>query len=298
MNYMAIGNNALQNEHGNSPGESSEQLTFSDSEFDDVRAAIKEHTGISMGDSKRQLIYRRLAGRLKTRNCNSFNDYLALLKSGDRDELEYFSNAVTTNVTSFFREGHHFQYLMKTIVPSVVEKNRDSNKRLRVWSAGCSSGEEPYSLAMSLYDAIPDISQWDARILATDLDTDVLNFARAGKYTKQRVKDIPETKLTQWFDENAEDDERFYQANNKLKKLITFNQLNLMGAWPMKGPFDVIFCRNVIIYFDKPTQRVLVDRYAELLSDNGYLLLGHSESLLNVTDRFELVDKTTYQKKY
>ena len=271
-------------------------LSLSDQEFDEIRAVIKEMTGISMSASKRALVYRRLWRRLKATNIDTFQAYLDYIRDGESSELEEFINAVTTNLTSFFREQHHFDFLAKTIVPEMVARSDNSSKRLRIWSAGCSTGEEPYSIAIVLKESFKNLDHWDAKILATDLDSNVLNTCKAGVYSQQRVESIPRNQLRRWFRKGRHQDAELAKVSQNLKDLITFKQLNLMHDWPMQGRFDVVFCRNVIIYFDKPTQRILIDRYANVLADNGYLILGHSESLFKVSDRFSLIGKTIYRK--
>lgn len=272
------------------------EFRLSDSEFEEIRTVIKDMTGISMSAAKRQLIYRRLQTRLKATGISSFKTYLELLKKGDPGEQEAFTNAVTTNLTSFFREKHHFDFLATTIIPEIVAKKGNSSRRIRIWSAGCSTGEEPYSIAITLKESLKSIDRWDAKLLCTDLDSDVLNTGKTGIYPQDRVEKIPVKQLRRWFRKNgARDDERV-KVSEDLQNIITFKQLNLMDDWPMRGRFDVIFCRNVVIYFDKPTQRVLMDRYAEILEDDGYLILGHSESLFNVSDRFTLLGNTIYRK--
>lgn len=270
------------------------EFSLSQQEFDDIRALVKEFTGINLGESKRQLIYRRLSGRLRATNLPTFNAYMDLLRNNPKQELEVFANAITTHLTAFFRESHHFDYLASTILPELHAASSATRKRLRIWSAGCSTGEEPYTTAMILQESLPDLAKWDARILATDLDSDVLAVGKAGVYARQRVEDMAPQRLRQWFTPSGDDDA--VEVKPALRKLIAFKQLNLMREWPMRGPFDVIFCRNVIIYFDKPTQRVLMDRYANFLKEGGYLILGHSETLFNVSDRFELLGKTIYRK--
>lgn len=272
------------------------ELTLSDHEFDEIRKFIKGLTGINMGDSKRQLIYRRLRGRLKANNISSFRGYLDCLRQGDPSELEMFSNAVTTNLTSFFREKHHFDYLAQTIVPEILATKGNNGKRLRIWSAGCSTGEEPYSIAITLKESFENLGRWDAKILCTDLDSEVLSTCKAGVYSRERVEIIPEKQLKRWFKKSRAHGDEMVKVSPELQHLTIFNQLNLMDDWPMHGRFDVIFCRNVIIYFDKPTQRALIDRFANILEDDGYLILGHSESLHNVSDRFSLLGQTVYRK--
>jgi len=271
-------------------------FSLTDREFEEIRAVIKNLTGISMSTSKRQLIYRRLQTRLKATSIKSFRAYLEFLKQGDPTEREAFSNAVTTNLTSFFREKHHFDYLAKTIIPEIVAKKGNTSKRLRIWSAGCSTGEEPYSIAITLKEKLRNLGQWDAKLLCTDLDSDVVNTGKLGIYSHDRVEKIPEIQLRRWFRKGQAQGDDCVKVSQELQDLITFKQLNLMHDWPMRGRFDVIFCRNVVIYFDKPTQRVLMDRFANILEDDGYLILGHSESLFNVSDRFTLLGNTIYRK--
>ena len=274
------------------------EFTMSDAEFDEIRRVIRKLTGISMGDSKRQLVYRRLSARLKATGNSSFREYLKLLSEGDPNEVQDFANAVTTNLTSFFRESHHFDFLANRVIPEISAAQKINGKRLRIWSAGCSTGEEPYSIAMTLRESMKDIARWDARVLCTDLDTDVVATAKNGVYDSSRVEKIADKRLTRWFTKANAAGSDAVRAKDDLRSLLTFKPLNLMHEWPMKGPFDVIFCRNVIIYFDKPTQRVLIDRFANILKDGGYLIIGHSESLFNVSDRFTLLGQTTYRKKH
>jgi chemotaxis protein methyltransferase CheR len=222
---------------------------------------------------------------------DSFTEYCDLLRAEDENELVNFVNAITTNLTSFFREKHHFEYLKDEIIPSIINQNNGS-KRIRIWSAGCSTGEEPYTTAMVLRGAIPNIKTWDVKILATDLDSNVVATAKAGIYAEERIEGIDASLKKRWF--TRKDDQ--VQVSPDLKELITFNQMNLMHDWPFKGPFDLIFCRNVVIYFSKDTQRKLVTRYADYTKDNGHLFLGHSESLFKVSERYKLIRNTMYQK--
>ena len=271
---------------------------LSDLEFDELRKFIRDQTGINMAATKRQLVYRRLSKRLRGLNIRSFREYRNYLRSGDETELEKFCNAVTTNLTSFFREAHHFDYLASTILPAVVARKGSDARRLRIWSAGCSTGEEPYSIAMTVSETLADLRHRDAKILASDLDSDVLATGLAGIYRHEHVEKLPNARLRRWFLRGGTKTDPVFKVRPELQKLITFKQLNLMHNWPMNGLFDVIICRNVIIYFDKPTQRILIDRFANQLQDGGYLILGHSESLLNVSDRFALLGKTIYRKEF
>ncbi len=268
------------------------EFRLSDREFAEIRRLVREHTGISLAESKRELVYSRLVRRLRRLSLPSFADYIELLGRGEPVELEEFTNAITTNLTSFFRESHHFDFLVKTVLPA-LEKRNAATRRLRIWSAGCSTGEEPYSIAIALQEEMARFRGWDIRILATDLDSNVVAHAQAGEYKVERFEKVPGSRRERWFDASASGS---LIASAELKSLITFRQLNLMHQWPFKGPFDVIFCRNVVIYFDKETQRALFDRMAELQRIDDHLFIGHSESLFKVCDRYQLIGKTIYRK--
>ena len=265
---------------------------LSDAQFDDIRRLVREHTGISLADSKRELVYSRLVRRLRRLSLGGFGDYLQLLERGESTELEEFTNAITTNLTSFFRENHHFEFLSGTVLPALEQRNAAS-RRLRIWSAGCSTGEEPYSIAIAVQESMSRFRGWDVRILATDLDSQVVAHAAAGEYKLERFEKMPAARRERWF--RPAGPEQFV-ADESLKSLITFRQLNLMHAWPFRGPFDVIFCRNVVIYFDKETQRALFDRMAEVQREGDHLFIGHSESLFKVCERYQLIGKTIYRK--
>lgn len=270
------------------------EYAFSDRDFEYLRTLVKEKTGINLTPAKRELVYSRLAKRIRQIKLPSFREYCEVLRDNRNDEVSHMVNAITTNLTSFFREGHHFQYLADTLMPELLERNAAS-RRIRVWSAGCSTGEEPYSLAIAIKNAAPEL-HWDIKILATDLDTTVLEKARTGVYSEERVAALPDALMRRWFERLNEATGIKVRVASGLKQMITFKQLNLMGPWPMKGPFDAIFCRNVLIYFDKQTQGLLADRFAEMLGPHGRLFLGHSESLYRVSDRFRLIGTTIYQK--
>lgn len=271
------------------------EFVFTEDDFQFIRKLVSEKTGIVLNDAKRNLVYSRLSRRLRQLGLDLFADYCNLLKAGDDDELVHFMNAITTNLTSFFRENHHFEYMHDTLLPELMATKTE--RRIRIWSAGCSTGEEPYSLAMVMHETLPKTG-WDVRILATDLDSDVVAKAQRGVYTQERVNGISPERQRRWFLRGKGNSDGLVQVRPPLRDLITFRQLNLMSEWPLKGPLDLIICRNVVIYFDKPTQRILFDRYADLLPVNGHLIIGHSESLHKVTDRFKLVEKTIYRKVY
>lgn len=274
---------------------SQREFAFTDQNFQNLRRIVREHTGISLTEAKRELVYSRLSRRLRKLNLKGFDEYTELLKTDDQGELTEFTNAITTNLTSFFREVHHFDYLAQTILPGILEHQRHS-ARLRVWSAGCSTGEEPYSIAIILSEVLPRIQEWDVRILATDLDSNVVAHAADGVYAQERIKGLSQQRMRRWFRKGKGANEGKVRVVPELREIVSFRQLNLMHPWPMNGPFDIIFCRNVVIYFDKDTQRVLFDRFAELVDEQGHLFVGHSESLFNVTDRFRLIGKTIYRR--
>ena len=270
------------------------KFSFDKEDFTALRALVKTHTGIHLSEQKRELVYGRLSRRLRALGLESFRAYRELLESGDGDELVQFCNAITTNLTSFFREAHHFEYLRNQLGARATAAG--SPRRLRFWSAGCSSGEEPYSLAMTIHEALSDARRWDIKILATDLDTEVLGRAQRGIYDEERVRGLPAARLERFFRREEGARSASYAVTPELRELITFRELNLMRTLPMKGPLDAIFCRNVIIYFDKDTQRELFARVARLQRPGDLLFLGHSESLYRVSDEYTLVGKTIYRR--
>jgi chemotaxis protein methyltransferase CheR len=271
-------------------------FSLSPAEFDRIRELVREHTGIALSEAKRQLVYGRLSRRLRALQLPSFAEYIELLESDTGEELEEFTNAVTTNLTSFFREPHHFEYLARDLLPKVVAADSGA-RRLRIWCCAASTGEEPYSLAMVLREAQPLLTGWDAKLLATDLDSNVLAHGARGDYTADRFQNMSAARLKNFFKPQS-GGAKGYSAANELRTLITFKQLNLMHEWPMKGPFDAIFCRNVIIYFDKATQRTLFERMATLQRPGDHLFLGHSESLYRVCDKYDLIGKTIYRRNH
>lgn len=268
-------------------------LVFTDEDFAVIRRVVQDYAGIALADHKRELVYGRLARRLRVLGLTSFAQYCATLENDD-NEMRELVNAITTNLTSFFRESYHFDHLRNSVVPELL-RSRAAERRIRIWSAGCSTGEEPYSIAMVLRDEVP-AEGWDVKVLATDIDTNVLEKARAGVYPASRAEEIPEGLRRRFLCRGAGSNTGSVRVRENLRSMVTFRPLNLMREWPMRGPFDVIFCRNVVIYFDKPTQRRLFERYAGILAPGGYLYVGHSETLFKVSDRFDLVGRTVYRK--
>jgi chemotaxis protein methyltransferase CheR len=270
------------------------EFPLRDRDFHRISDLVMATTGIVISEKKRAFIHGRLGRRLRALGLANFNEYCRVLDGPDGDaERHVLVNAITTNHTSFFREPHHFEYLAKTILPAIFRQREKANHRLRIWSAGCSTGEEPYTLAMTLRDCQLPLSAWDIRILGTDLDAGVVAHAAAGLYDDERVQSIPRNFRDMYVMEQPDGRGSMALA---LRSLITFKPLNLLDEWPMRGPFDIIFCRNVVIYFDKPTQRDLFDRYADILKPDGWLIVGHSESLQNLTNRFELVGRNVYRR--
>jgi len=268
---------------------------LTDAQFHRIRQLVREHTGISLSEAKRQLVYGRLSRRLRALKLPSFAEYLELLERGVAAELEEFTNAITTNLTSFFREPHHFEYLASDVLPKIVAKD-SGVRRARIWCCAASTGEEPYSIAMVLREAQDMLNGFDVKLLATDLDSAVLATASAGVYNAERLKSVSSTRASRFFRKGAGEQAGHYRVQDELRNLITFKQLNLMHEWPVRGPFDAIFCRNVIIYFDKETQRALFERMAALQRPGDMLFLGHSESLYRVSDKYELVGRTVYRR--
>lgn len=271
------------------------EFEFGDEDFQSLRELVRAETGITLSEAKRELVYGRLSRRLRVLQLGSFREYRALMAGPGRDaELGEFINAVTTNLTAFFRENHHFDYLRDQFIAPIAAGKRQA--RIRIWSAGCSSGEEPYSIAMTLAENLPDWQRMDIRILATDLDTEMVARGEQGIYREDRVAGIGAKRLGRWFQEVPGKQGRYYQVVPELRQLISFRRLNLMEPLPFKGPLDVIFCRNVIIYFDKDTQRELFRRIAPLQRAGQFLFLGHSESLFKVCDDYALIGKTIYRR--
>jgi len=270
------------------------EFAFHDQDFQALRSLVKSLTGINLTEQKRELVYGRLTRRLRALRLRTFAEYRELL-AGDGRELTELCNALTTNLTAFFREPHHFQYLREHWLERLLAEPRAS-RRLRIWSAGCSTGEEPYSIAMTVLETLPHPGSWDVRILATDLDSEVLQRARHGLYTPERTANLSRERLDRFFVERSQGRITAHQVAPEVAALVTFKQLNLMHPLPMKGPLDVIFCRNVVIYFDKDTQRDLFARICRLQRPGDLLFLGHSESLFKVCDSYGLIGKTIYRR--
>jgi chemotaxis protein methyltransferase CheR len=272
------------------PAHADKEFAFSDQDFRFLADLANRKTGIVLTDAKRDMVYSRISRRLRALGMTNFRQYCELVQGPNGDsEMGNLVNAITTNLTHFFREKHHFEHLQKELLEPLRES---SGKRLRIWSAGCSSGMEPYSIAMTIRSVFAK-SGIDAKILATDIDTNMLDRGKGGEYPIEEYDNIPPAYRGGITKGQLSDT---MQMPDDLKQLITFNHLNLLEGWPMRGPFDAIFCRNVVIYFDKATQTRLFNRMADLLSPSGWLYIGHSENLNKVTDRFEPAGRTIYRR--
>ncbi len=270
------------------------EFHFTEDDFNYIRELVYKVSGIQLSDVKQDMVYSRLARRLRILKLTRFSDYCQYIEDNYDQEITFTINAITTNLTHFFREEHHFDTLKQRVIPELI-KNRPRGKRVRIWSAGCSTGEEPYSIAISLLETLPNHSQWDAKILATDLDSNVVETCKAGIYDRQRIDPVESGLASKWFCDNPENTNQVI-VDDQLREHIVFKRLNLMNDWPINGPFDVIFCRNVLIYFDKPTQQKLFSRFYELLAPEGYLFLGHSEQLGEFQKYFTFLGKTSFKK--
>lgn len=269
------------------------EFRFTVDDFNYLRKLSNEHSGIQVPDERFDMFYSRLSKRVRKLGLIDFKEYCQYLKDYPEQEFTEFINSITTNLTAFFREIHHFEYLRDVVIPEVMKRNKNT-KQIRVWSAGCSTGEEPYTLAMTLLDNVP--SDWDIKILATDLDTNVLQTAMDGVYSDERVTDLSEDVLKRWFMRGKSSQGGLVKVKPALQKIIQFKKLNLMQDWPMKCQFDFIFCRNVLIYFDRETKALLAKKYAKMLASRSWLFIGHSESLNQLSNEFDLVATTTYRK--
>ena len=293
---MAQATSASQERAG--PAAAEREFKFTAEDFEFLRGLIKARTGIQLGQKKREMVYGRLVRRLRALELESFEAYCRFVDGADgENELLAMVNAITTNLTRFFREDHHFNHLAREVLPAIsARQSENPQPRLRIWSAGCSSGEEPYSIAMTVLDTIGDLGRWDARVLATDLDTEMVRRGSEGRYDIGALETIPPQFRGRFTSGSRRDAAEHFEMADELKRFITFKPLNLLEPWPMKGPFDAVFCRNVVIYFDRPVRVALFKRIADILADGGHLFIGHSESLLGISDRFELIGKTTYRK--
>jgi chemotaxis protein methyltransferase CheR len=274
-----------------------DQAELTDADFQKISHLIYDQAGICLSEGKEALVKSRLGKRIREGQFGSFRHYYDhVINDTSGKELVQLLDSISTNFTSFFREEQHFDFLRSELMPELIETKRDREKKLRFWSAGCSSGEEPYSIAITLLEAIKNPSAWDVRILATDISTKVLGAAGSGVFRKDRVQSIPRDLLKKYFlrgDGNWKD---FVRVKDSLKRHIQFKRLNLMTSFTFNEPFDCIFCRNVMIYFDSKTRKHLVNRFYECLDKDGAFLIGHSESLTGIENSFKYVSPAVYRK--
>lgn len=265
-------------------------FTLSDQDFEAIAQFAYKHFGLAMSSSKKPLVSARLARRLRQQNVVNFKDYLARLNGPDSDtERSNLLSLLTTNVTQFFREPHHFETMRKDVLPALIQKAREGG-RVRIWSAGCSNGQEPYTLAMVVQDMCPDVNRLDFKILGTDIDPVVVNTAKAAKYPADEIAQISAEykSLVPKLDADG-------RLPESLRSMITFGVLNLIEPFPFKGKFDAIFCRNVAIYFDTPTQQKVWQAFQRSLNPGGYLFIGHSERMSGpAADYMKTSGITTY----
>lgn len=263
------------------------EFVFTDDDFDRIRRFIHQRAGIALNPSKKDMVYGRLVRRIRALQLPSFTAYLErLFSERGGEELEHFVNALTTNLTYFFREEHHF--------PILADHLRSRSGEVSIWCCAASTGEEPYSLAMTALETASSGARLNVNIVATDLDTNVLRVGAEGIYGAEAINKLPAGMANRYFD--RVDDQR-WRAKPALRQMIRFQQLNLVDPqWPVRGPFDAIFCRNVMIYFDRDTQLAVLRRFAPLLKPDGLLFVGHSENFYHATDLFRLRGKTVYER--
>ncbi|SJZ40910.1 CheR family methyltransferase [Selenihalanaerobacter shriftii] len=272
------------------------KVKISDKAFNQISELMQRTIGLNLSTKKKAMVHSRLSKRLRELNLDSFDEYYQLLNESE-SELVHLCNLLTTNVTKFFREKYHFQFLQDRVLPQI--KADKCNKKIRIWSAGCSSGEEVYSLAIILREFFDD--DWDIKILATDINTEVLRLAKKGIYHQRQIKPIPYKLLTKYFKLGEGKNKGLFKVKQHLNELVVFKRLNLNQSteYPIKSELDFVFCRNVFIYFKKKTREQVLHRFYNYIKDNGYLFLGHSESIngsSGLAEKWKLIQQTTYQK--
>ena len=276
-------------------------LGISDDDFDAFRALIYEASGISLSDGKRALVCSRLSKRLRQLGLVTYSDYYDYLQSQDPNgaELQEMINCITTNKTEFFREAHHFQFLRQKLFPQWQERAKlTGGRRLRIWSAACSTGEEPYTIAMTLAEHFRNLAAWDAKILASDIDTEVLARARSGIYAAERMDGITAEMLPRYFLRGMGAHAGKFRVRPEVQRLVTFRQINFVEeVWPIRAKFDAIFCRNALIYFNRESQKKIVNRLIDHLAPGGHLFLGHSENADWLTERLVILGQTVYRPR-
>jgi chemotaxis protein methyltransferase CheR len=274
------------------------EIRLTEAQFMQISRLVYKHCGINLHDGKKELVRARLAKRLRQGNFNSFRTYIQhVLSDESGQEFSMLIDSLSTNLTSFFRENQHFEFLKNTFLPALLNtKRKNHDQKIRAWSAGCSSGEEPYSLAITLIDYLLGKGSWDVKVLATDISTSNIRIGKVGLYKKERIKSIPPILKQKYLKLRLINEQKIYEVNKVIRDAVIYRYLNLVQDWPIRGPIDFIFCRNVMIYFDKPTQQRLVNRFWDILDSGGLLFTGHSESLTGIAHKFDYVEPTIYIK--
>ena len=274
-----------------------DELKLTERDFKTVQKLIFDLAGISLSNSKQVMVHGRLAKRIRHLNLRSYSEYIDIIVGGkDPDETTKFINALTTNKTDFFREKHHFDFLTTKVFPALRDKaNSGRPEKLRIWCSASSTGEEPYTIAITVREFFGANTNWDIRILASDIDTDVLAKASTGVYDAERLADVPLHIRQNYFTRESRSEDSRWTVKPLIRDLITFRRINLQEApWQINTQFDIIFCRNVMIYFNAETQKTLIERFAEKLDPDGHLIIGHSESLFGISNRFKPLGETIY----
>ncbi len=271
------------------------EFHFTDDDFSFISKTIGEKVGIVLKDHKKDMVYSRVARRLRALGFKKVSEYIHYIQQPENvSEVTDFVNAITTNLTRFYREDHHFEHLSQVL--NSADSQTSGKKRYRIWSAGCSAGMEAYTIAITACESLPRIdTAFDFKILATDIDTNMIKRGSEGIYSGADLEPVP-AELKERYLKKVSGSQDDYILDKKLRDMVSFKQLNLLENWPMKGPFDVVFCRNVVIYFNKETQRELFAKMSKMIPLGGWLYLGHSESLSGISDDFELIGRTIYKK--
>lgn len=265
------------------------EFLFTRTDFDRIRKLIYDHAGISLTQAKQDMVYSRLARRLRETGAKTFDAYITMLEHGNKPEWEKFVNSLTTNLTSFFREPHHFPVLSEHL------KKLQGKPSISIWCAAASTGEEPYSIAMTVFETFNSFNV-PVSIIASDLDTNVLAIAAKGVYTYDRVEKLSPERLNRFFTKGTGQEQGSFLIRPELRRMVTFRRINLLESnWSIRAPLDALFCRNVMIYFDKPTQHKILTRFMPLMEKNGLLFAGHSESFMHAADMFRSKGKTVYE---
>ncbi len=275
-----------------------QSVVLSERDFRKISNLVYNHCGINLHDGKKELVRARLAKRLRLGNFKTFSEYMKhVLEDNTGREFSILIDSLSTNLTSFFREPQHFEFLQNQFLPALLEQKRKKhNFKMRGWSAGCSSGEEPYSMAIALLEVIQGRGRWDIKVLATDISTTMLEIAKTGIYDTERVKPVPSLQKQKYLVPHRANGQKVFEVSKALRDTVIFSYLNLISDWPIKGALDFIFCRNVMIYFDKSTQSRLINRFWDLLDSGGILFTGHSESLTGIEHKFKYIQPTIYMK--